>query len=142
MNLIRFTKNPIFPSLMDGFLSNEWISNKNDMPFTLPAVNVQEDNKQFLLELAIPGKSKDDFEIDVDNDVLMIGLSDSEQKTENEEGYTHREFHFSAFKKSFRLPKSIDSSKIKANYNDGILAIEIPKRTEAQLQKTKRIAIE
>lgn len=110
------------------------------MSATIPAVNIKETETGFELELAAPGLKKDQFSIEVDQNLLTIS---SERKDENEsknaEGtYSRREFSYSAFKRSFTLPETVDSEKIEAQYEDGVLHIAIPKKEEA-LPKPKRL---
>ena len=135
---------PSFSSWFDNFFDNslgtEFLSNFNT-GITLPAVNIKETNNEFILELAIPGMKKSDFIIDVENKVLSIS---SEVKSENEEKneiYTRREFGYSSFKRTFTLPDSIESDKVKASYKDGILMVTLPKREEAKQKPPKRIEI-
>jgi len=135
---------PGFPSWFDNFFENnlgtEFLSNFNT-GITLPAVNIKETNEEFILELAIPGMKKSDFIIDVENKILTIA---SEVKSENEEknaNYTRREFGYSSFKRTFTLPDSVASDKVKATYNDGILMVTLPKREEAKQKPPKRIEI-
>ncbi|MGB5553488.1 MAG: Hsp20/alpha crystallin family protein, partial [Flavobacteriaceae bacterium] len=104
----------------------------------VPAVNIKENEKDFELELAVPGRKKEDFKIEIDDKVLTVS---SEVKTENEmvEGnYTRREFSFNSFKRAFTLPDTIDEERIKADYVDGLLRFVLPKRKEA-LPKPKRM---
>jgi len=135
---------PSFSSWFDNFFDNsletDFLSNFNT-GITLPAVNIKETNNEFILELAIPGMKKSDFIIDVENKVLSIS---SEVKSENEEKneiYTRREFGYSSFKRTFTLPDSIESDKVKASYKDGILMVTLPKREEAKQKPHKRIEI-
>ncbi len=109
---------------------------------TLPAVNVKETEDQYELELAAPGLEKGDFNIEVDQDVLTISSEKKENKEEKEDGrFTRREFRYSSFKRSFNLPETIDSSKIGANYAEGILSVVIPKKEEAKPQPARKIEI-
>lgn len=104
----------------------------------VPAVNIKENEKDFELELSVPGRTKEDFSIEIDDNVLSVS---AEVKMENEtekENYTRREFAFSSFRRSFTLPKSVDSDKINANYENGILRFMLPKKEEA-LPKPKRM---
>jgi HSP20 family protein len=135
---------PGFSSWFDNFFDNnlgtEFLSNFNT-GITLPAVNIKETSENFILELAIPGMKKSDFTIDVENKVLSIA---SEVKRENEDtndSYTRREFGYSSFKRTFTLPDSVESDKVKATYTDGILMVTLPKREEAKQKPPKRIEI-
>ncbi len=129
-----------FPSLVDSFLNG----NLDETPAgvnTLPAVNVIEKDDAFSLELAAPGLKKDDFKINVNENVLTIS---AEKKVENEEvkdKYTRKEFGYSSFKRSFTLAKSINGEKINATYSDGILSIELPKKEETKPKEPKLIEV-
>lgn len=127
-------------NLFENSLGTEFLSNFNT-GITLPAVNIKETNDQYVLELAIPGMKKSDFSIEVDNKVLSIS---SEAKTENQvndEFYTRREFGYSAFKRTFTLPDTVESENVNASYADGILMVTLPKREEAKQKPPKRIEI-
>ena len=105
---------------------------------TLPAVNIKENEKSFELELAIPGQKRDDFNIEVDEQVLTISMEARAEDEEVTDHYTRKEFSFSSFSRSFTLPDTIDESKIDASYREGILRVLLPKREEA-LPKPKRM---
>lgn len=141
MSLVRFTQSPI-TSFLDDIFSNQWPSASTLPATSLPAVNVQEQEKEFVLSLAVPGMNKNDFTIDVDQDVLSISAVSKENPSTTDNHFTRREFNFHSFKRSFSLPESVDTTKIKAKYIDGILTVHLPKRKEALPQPTKRIAIE
>jgi len=84
---------------------------------------------------------KKDFKVDVHNNLLTIS-SEVEMKNEVEdEKVMRREFSYSAFKRNFTLPESIESDKIKASYKEGILRVNVPKREEAKEKPARQIAI-
>ena len=85
--------------------------------------------------------TKEDFNLELNDDVLTIS---SEKKVENEEkkdNYTRREFSFQSFKRSFSLPETVDSANIHAKYENGILTIDLPKKEEAKPQPARTIEI-
>lgn len=135
---------PSFSSWFDNFFDNsigtEFLSNFNT-GITLPAVNIKETANDFILELAIPGMKKSDFIIDVENKILSISSEVTKEQEEKDEIYTRREFGYSSFKRTFTLPDSIESDKVKATYEDGILMVTLPKREEAKQKPPKRIEI-
>jgi len=137
MNLIKFHKHPFYNGLLNDF-ENDLFKHKNNSD--VPAVNIQEDEKQFLLELAVPGMKKDDFKIDLENQVLTISSETKEETEKTENNYTRREFSYNSFSRSFTLPKSIVSEKIKADYKDGILKISLPKNKETKLSREIKVA--
>ena len=127
-----------FPSLVNDFMGPDWFGGTENWNTSVPAVNIKNNERDFELELAVPGFKRDDFTVEVDNDVLTIS---SEVKTENEEtkdNYTRKEFSFSSFKRAFTLPETVDGSKIDAKYEDGVLRVVLPKREES-LPKPKRL---
>jgi len=139
MSIVK-RNNLVFPSLMNEIFKPDWFGGMENFNTntSVPAVNIKENEKDFELELAVPGRKKEDFNIEVDNNVLTVS---SEIKSENEvkeENYTRREFGFTSFKRAFTLPESIDEDKIKADYIDGLLRFTMPKRKEA-LPKPKRM---
>lgn len=139
---------PGFPSIFDDFFGGDWMNwagfNNSLTGTTLPAVNVSESNDAFNIEVAAPGMKKNDFKIDLDNNLLIIS-SEKEDKNEevDKEGNFHRkEFSYQSFKRSFSLPlNAVDHEKINAKYNEGILHIEIPKKEEAKLKPVKQIKV-
>ncbi|HEX9825456.1 MAG TPA: Hsp20/alpha crystallin family protein [Flavobacteriaceae bacterium] len=135
---------PSFSSWFDNFFENslgtEFLSNFNT-GITLPAVNIKETSDEFVLELAIPGMKKSDFTIDVENKILSIASEVKHEDEETKDHYTRREFGYSSFKRTFTLPDSVESDKVKASYKDGIFMITLPKREEAKQKPPKRIEI-
>jgi HSP20 family protein len=144
MPLLRLSNQ--FPTLFDRFFENDlfdW-SNRNysSTDTTLPAVNIKESTDEFEVELAAPGFVKSDFGIELNHDLLTIS---SEKKVENEtredQQFARREFSYQSFSRSFTLPNTADSDKIKAKYENGILRVSIPKKDEARPKPPKQIAI-
>jgi len=146
--LVRQTGNlfPSLPSLLEDFFSRDWadstLANMNH-GFTLPAVNVQETNDDFILEVAAPGMKRDDFKVELDNNVLTISSNREEkQGDQNNENFTRREFSYQYFQRSFSLPENkVEGDKISARYVDGILHITVPKKDEAKVKPIKQISI-
>lgn len=108
---------------------------------SLPAVNISEDDKGFNIEVVAPGFKKEDFKVNVEDDILTIS---AEAKTETSEGdkkqYNRREYSYSSFTRSFQLPDNAKDDGINAAYSDGILKLTIPK-SEQQVKASKQIAI-
>ncbi len=139
MNLIRRNPN-VLPSILDEFFKPDWFGGLEGMNANLPAVNIAENEAGFELELAAPGMKKEDFNIEVDKNVLTISneTTSSSEEENKEKNFSRREFYYSSFKRSFNLPETVNTEAIKAAYNDGILKLEIPKKEEA-LPKPKRM---
>ena len=108
---------------------------------SVPAVNIREDEKNYNLELAVPGIDKKDLKIDLNEDVLTIS---SEVKQENEEeknGYKRKEFSYSSFARTFYIPENIDRDKIEASYKDGILNVSLPKQETEKSKLARQVNI-
>lgn len=129
-----------WPSLFDEFFKHDLLGGTQGLTSQVPAVNIVEDETGFTLELAAPGMKKEDFNIEVDQDVLTISNERSEERNEEDEkrNYSRREFYYSSFKRAFNLPETVNSDAISANYDEGILTLSIPKKEEA-LPKPKRM---
>ena len=127
-----------FPSLMNDFMGPDWFGGTEKYNTSVPAVNIKDNNEGFELELAVPGMKKDDFTVEIDNDVLTISSEMQSEKEESNDNYTRKEFSFTSFKRAFTLPETVDGSKIDAKYEDGILRLILPKKQEA-LPKPKRL---
>lgn len=141
--LVKSTGIPAMPSFFDDFLKDWSLSNYSDTNTTLPAVNIKENEDEFTVEVAAPGMDKEDFKINVENNVLTIS---SEKTVENEEEvkdkYTRKEYSYQSFERSFNLPKNIvESDKITAKYKNGELKISIPKKEAAKPTPPKFIEV-
>lgn len=95
-----------------------------------PKVNILEENERFTLFMALPGVEKSDVNIHVEKDVLSVSRKPSEGG-EASQSFSRREFDYRAFERTFNLPEMIDTEKIEASMENGILKIELPKRDEA-----------
>jgi len=132
MNLVRF--NPGLLNLFDNIEKTHFGLNR-EFSGDVPSVNIIENEKDFVLELAAPGKTKKDFKISLENQLLTISSEAKEEKEEEKKNYTRREFVFSSFSRSFTLPKNILHDQVAADYKDGILRITLPKKEEAKLSR-------
>ncbi len=133
----------LFPSLSDEFFGKNLLSDffGKSIGFDIPAVNIAESGEAFEIEVAAPGLSKEDFKIDVHNNVLTISSEKEEKKEDEGKNYRRREFSYTAFERSFTLPDIVDFDKISASHKDGILNIHIPKREEAKEKPSRQIKI-
>lgn len=137
MNVVKRNTVP-FPSIIDEFLKPDWLGGMQTMQATIPAVNIKESTTSFLIELAAPGKSKEDFNVEIDHNMITIS-SETKQEAEVQEGkYTRKEFNYSSFRRVFTLPETINTDSIHASYENGVLKIDLPKKKEA-LPKPKRL---
>lgn len=142
-------KSSLLPTV-SRFFDDDWNSlidwtnrNYSNTATTLPSVNVKENDDEYIVEMAAPGMKKDDFQIEVNNNVLTI-KSEMENEYEEKDGdtYTRREFSYQSFQRSFNLNHEVvDDTKIKATYKDGILSVSLPKKEEAKPKPARTIEI-
>lgn len=128
------------PSIFNDFFDNDWMVKANA---TAPAINVIESDKDYKVEVAAPGMTKEDFNIHLSEDnELVISM---EKKTENNEEdkqnkkYLRREFSYTKFEQALVLPDDVEKDKINANVNNGVLTIELPKRTPEEKAKINKV---
>ena len=136
MNLIK-RQNPVFTSLIDDLLLNQdWNQNSN-----IPAANIIEADDHFDIQLAVPGKKKNDFKIELEEGILTISSKIERNSTEEDNSFTRKEFGYSSFKRLFNIPETVSTDRISANYKEGILTGSLPKKEEALPQPKKLISI-
>jgi HSP20 family protein len=135
------------PGLFDDFFTKDLMdwgnSNFSVTGTTVPAVNVKETADSFEVEMAAPGMKKEDFKVELNNNVLTIS---SEQKQEHEEKenerFTRKEFSYQSFQRSFQLSReAVDADNIQAKYENGVLHLVIPKREEVKQKPSRLINI-
>lgn len=133
------------PSVFDDLLKpwNDWFEGRElwNRAASLPPVNITEEENQFMVTLAAPGMKRDDFKIDLNGNMLNICNETEEQKVEEEKTFTRKEYNYSGFSRSFTLPEGIDTEKIEAKYEDGILKITLPRTEESKMKVGKSIPI-
>jgi HSP20 family protein len=138
---------PTMPGFFNDFLtkdfSNWGLTNNSNTNTTIPAVNIRETSENFVVEMAAPGMKKDDFKIELDGNLLTIN-SEKEDEYEEKDGekYSRKEFSYQSFQRTFQLPKEVvDSEKIEARYENGLLQLLIPKKEEAKQKPPRTIRI-
>lgn len=140
MTLIRWHQRNPLGDLMSNIFDNE-LGDFFGKRFTDPAANIIENADNFLLEIAAPGLKKDDFKINLENSILTISAEIENEKAEESKNYTRKEFHYGSFSRSFTLPKTVNLEAIKADYQEGVLKVTMPKHEEAKLETKKEIKI-
>lgn len=135
-------RNGLFDQLFDAVVRNDQSITPAQyaQQYRQPAANVIETPEAFLIDIAAPGLSKQDFEIKLDKDVLRVSAS-KEEKTEGEGKVRRQEFSYFRFERKFTLPEIVDSEAISASYTDGILKITLPKKPEARPLPPRAIEI-
>jgi HSP20 family protein len=132
---------------------NVWNSNFADSDFNksrsnftcdkmaCPRVNISEDTENYRLDLCVPGLNREDFQISIEDDLLIVNGENEEEVLDKGQVYKRREFSFSNFSRSFILPENIVVRNIKASYKDGVLSINIPKKMSEQKTQKKIIEV-
>lgn len=143
MTLMR--RNEVFPDLpsfFDDFFTREWFNNDVARTrTTMPAVNIEETDDEFRIEVAAPGYKKNDFKVELNNDVLTIS-SEKKFEDDGDNKMARREFYYESFSRSFRLPENVvNGEKINAQYENGLLHINLPKKEEVKPQPARLISI-
>ncbi|MBK9637625.1 MAG: Hsp20/alpha crystallin family protein [Bacteroidetes bacterium] len=131
----------MFPSTVDMF--NEFFNDFNGNDFrkwNSPAVNISENDNEFKLQLAVPGMKKENFKIAIEEKMLVVSAENKKENEEKTERYTRKEFSFSSFTRRFNLPENVDENNINANYENGIMVLNLPKKAEAK-PVTREISI-
>jgi len=146
MSLIKYNRQPsltTFDKFVDEFFNRsigQFVG--SDSLMSQPSVNVRETDNEFTVELAAPGLQKSDFNINIEDDSLIISAEQKQEHEEKEEKFTRREFNYTAFRRQFRLPETIDAEGIEAAYENGVLNITLPKKEEAKPQPARVIEVQ
>ena len=142
MNLVRYNSNyddyvPSLNGVFNRLFDNTLAKEKKDV--FVPDVDIIENEKNFELQIAVPGIKKEDFNIELSENLLTIS-GERKLKNEKKEGnYYSFETQFGSFKRAFRVPKNVNQEKIEAKYADGILTLELPKSEEYKVKNTIKI---
>lgn len=104
-----------------------------------PAINIREDKDNFYVEAELPGMTKEDIDLEVENNVLSLKGERKLEETQEDENYHFVERSYGSFYRSFTLPRNVDPEGIGASYKDGVLYVTIPKKEEV---KPKKVSID
>ena len=133
---MRLTHDPVMRMLLNNFVNQEQETERKC--HWRPSTNILETEQDYQLEVAVPGFSKEDFKINLEKDVLTIS-SEKEKEEKNEakveQSFVMREFSRCNFSRSFSIPEAIDKDSIKAEYQNGILMITLPKKEVVKVKK-------
>jgi HSP20 family protein len=139
--LPMITKRSYKPFLWSGLFDDDFFPVVSQRSTSMPAVNIREDEKKFVLELAVPGIDRKDLKIETHEDVITISSQNKNEKEETQDGFKRREFSYSSFCRSFYLPDNVNKEKIGASYKDGILTVELPKEEEEKAKVSREVNI-
>ena len=147
MTHLKFATRPAYKTLdnlFDELLNVNWNSNSwngTKQASASPAVNIFETNEAYHLELNAPGRSKEDFKVNFENDLLTISYVKPEEKQSDEFKTVRREFGFNSFTRSFHVDEKINAENIQAKYENGLLKLWLPKKEEPK-KEVKQINIQ
>ena len=142
MALIRRNQNWLPSVFYDLFDNNDWIERTHAI--TSPAINVIERENEYCVEIAAPGMTKDDFNVHLDEDGnLVVSLEKKEENNEEKQNghYLRREFSYAQFRQVMILPDDVDHDKISAHVENGVLTVELMKKSQEAAREAKKIEI-
>ena len=142
MALIRRNQNWLPSVFNDLFDNNDWIERTHAI--TSPAINVIERENEYCVEIAAPGMTKDDFNVHLDEDGnLVVSLEKKEENNEEKQNghYLRREFSYSQFRQVMILPDDVDRDKISAHVENGVLTVDLLKKSQETAREAKKIEI-
>jgi len=146
MTLVKVNNNGLrrpLTSLFDEFFQElpSFGKNLNLDSWGSPAVNIHETPDSYHLELNVPGRSKEDFKVNVENGLLTVSFEKKEESKSEEYKTLRREFSYRSFSRSFNLDQQVDAAGIQAKYENGLLKIFLPKKAEVK-EANKQISID
>jgi HSP20 family protein len=139
--LPTITRRSFRPFYMPSLFDDDFLPGFSGRSSSMPAVNIREDEKNYILDLAVPGINKNDLKIDINEYVLTISSETKNESEESREGYKRKEFSYSSFCRSFYIPENVNRDKIEANYKDGVLRVGLPKQEEEKNKITRQVKI-
>lgn len=143
MTLVKVNNNAhkSLSGFVDGFFQGFPAGPGRDESFGFPPVNIHETADAYHLELAAPGRAKEDFKLSVDNGQLVIAFEKKEETKAEDYKTIRKEFSFKSFKRSFNLDDQVNTDGIQAKYENGVLKLLLPKKEQAR-ETTKQISIQ
>lgn len=138
--MVRRNTQPTVADLFSNFFENDFVDRFDRSLKVSPKTNIHENEKSYEVNLMVPGFDKNDFSINIENDVMTVSAHREEKKVEKDEKkVVFSEFRVEDFERSFTLSKDVDSNSIEASYENGILQLNIPKKKEAIIKKLVKI---
>lgn len=122
-----------FANLLESFIGKE-TGFHEARNYGTASVNIREDENKYELSLVAPGLQKEDFKISVDKNTLSIGYERKEENKETKDKWLRQEFRMRSFKRSFALNEKIDVTGIQAQYEQGVLRVDLPKKEKEEPQ--------
>ena len=129
------------PSIFNEFFNDEWFPMRTAMS-AAPAINVKESDKEFEIEMAVPGMTKEDFKVHVnDKDQLVVSVEKKNEKKEEDKSskFLRREFNYTRFEQALLLPENVDREAITAKVCSGVLHVVLPKLDDVPAKEPTRV---
>src|SRR5690606_7352268 len=114
--------NPFINSIFDNLFNDSFITDR--LVTRIPAVNITETDREFMVELAAPALQKSDFNINVDKNIISISVEKSEERTPEVKLYSKKECSYKSFARAVSLQEIVDHNNIEATYENGILKVK------------------
>ncbi|MFP4065143.1 MAG: Hsp20/alpha crystallin family protein [Bacteroidales bacterium] len=140
MTIIKWQRRPSMSEVLDNMLDRNFNTGFEKNCGCVPATNILEKEEGFEIQLAVPGMKKEDFKLEMEEDVLSVIYEKDEEEKKAEGEYLQREFDMDEFTRSFSIPKTADVENIKARYDAGILYISVPRQDKARLSKEIKVS--
>ena len=142
MTIIRWQQRPAMAQLLNNFVEREFSSGVDHNCGCAPATNILERAEEYEIQLVVPGLKREDFHIEVEDNVLAVSFEKKEEdQTNRENKFLRKEYSIDGFSRTFKIPKHADAENIKAKYEDGLLYIAIPRQDPKKDKLSKRIEI-
>ncbi len=113
-----------FSDVMDEFFNDAVATRKSSFA---PSINISENEKQFMIDVEIPGMEKEDIDVNLENRRLTISGERSFESEENGTEFHRVERHYGSFNRTLQLPESVDEESIEATYKNGVLSVKVNK---------------
>ncbi len=147
MTMVKLNNRPVvknFDNLFSELFNNfpaAWGENWKDDNLHFPPVNIHETKDAYHLELNVPGRSKEDFKISIEDGQLFISFEQKEESKQEDYKTIRREFNFRSFKRSFMVDETVNTDNIQARYENGLLKLLLPKKEQVK-ESNKQITVQ
>lgn len=134
-------RNSWLPTVFNDFFDTDYMPKANA---TAPAINVKETEKEYIVELAAPGMTKEDFNVNLNQEGDLVIKMEHKQETKDEDQKAHylrREFNYSKYEQTLILPDDVNKEEIGAKVADGVLSVTLPKNTKEEVKVERQIAV-
>jgi HSP20 family protein len=142
MTIIRWQQRPAMANLLNNFVEREFSTGYERNCGCAPATNILEKDNEYEIQLVVPGMTREDFHMEVEDNVLTVTYEKKENEDTNDDNkFLRKEFSLEGFNRKFTIPKHADAENIRARYEKGMLYISIPREDPKRDKLSKRIEI-